>query len=86
MKFAHKLIHRGASAPLLLTFAGPTTVHGDPRTTGFAFTALKRLSVRALKQKTKQKQTGTKFKGRGLHWPNKYACRAYLRQWIDALC
>ena len=40
----------------------------DPRTIGFALTALKGLSVRALKQK-KNKQTGTKLKGRVLHWP-----------------
>ncbi len=41
----------GASAPLLCTFAGPTTVHGSSYVQRNNFTALKRLSVRALKQK-----------------------------------
>ena len=49
----------------------PWPKFGDPRNISFAFTTLKPISVRALKQKIKnKKQTLTKFKGRALHWPN----------------
>ncbi len=56
----------------------PYTKFRHPRPIGFAFMAVKPLAVGALKQKKikkkkekiKKKQTGTKLKGRALHWPN----------------
>ncbi len=43
-----------------------------------AFMTLKPISVRALKQKIKKKQTLTKFKGRALHWPNSIGVNSHV--------